>query len=267
MARPLRLEYPGALYHVTSRGNAQADIYVDEADRRIFLRILGSAVQKQRWLLHAFCLMGNHYHLLVETPQPNLSRGMHQLNGVYSQCFNRRHHRVGHVLQGRFTAILVERGSYLLELARYVPLNPVRAGMVALPEEWSWSSYRATAGLEPTPPWLTTCAVLERFAGEADRSRGRFFWAAGNLPSAWSARCRRLPCLPKSRALTVLPAGLHWGTFYRPTSSRTVSGATPRSAKDTAATAIPLPRSLDTWVCITRPCRALRTPPMPRFKT
>jgi len=190
MARPLRLEYPGALYHVTSRGNAQADIYLDEADRRIFLRILGSTVAKYRWLLHAFCLMGNHYHLLLETPQPNLSRGMRQLNGVYSQRFNRRHHRVGHVLQGRFTAIVVERDSYLLELTRYVPLNPVRAAMVSLPEEWPWSSYRATAGLEPAPPWLTITAVLEHFGCEPGRAGQRFqeFVRDGlNAPPPWSA--------------------------------------------------------------------------------
>ena len=190
MARPLRLEYPGALYHVTSRGNAQADIYADDADRRIFLRILGSAVTRQRWLLHAFCLMGNHYHLLVETPEPNLSRGMHQLNGVYSQCFNRRHQRVGHVLQGRFTAILVERESYLLELARYVPLNPVRAGMVDSPEKWPWSSYRATAGLEPAPAWLSTGAVLERFSFDPGRAGLRFqeFVRDGvSAPAPWSS--------------------------------------------------------------------------------
>jgi REP element-mobilizing transposase RayT len=190
MARPLRLEYPGALYHVTSRGNAQADIYADEADRRIFLRMLGSVVTKQRWVLHAFCLMGNHYHLLVETPQPNLSRGMHQLNGIYSQCFNRRHHRVGHVLQGRFTAIVVERESYLLELARYIPLNPVRAGIVDHPQKWPWSSYRAAAGLEPAPPWLTTTAVLERFGCDPDRAGLRFqeFVRDGiDAPAPWSA--------------------------------------------------------------------------------
>jgi REP element-mobilizing transposase RayT len=190
MARPLRLEYPGALYHVTSRGNAQADIYMDESDRRIFLRTLGTAVTKHRWLLHAYCLMGNHYHLLFETPQPNLSRGMQQLNGVYSQCFNRRHRRVGHLLQGRFTAILVERESYLLELARYVPLNPVRAGMVATADEWPWSSYRAMAGLEPSPAWLTTAAVLERFGCDSGRAALRFqeFVREGvNAPAPWCA--------------------------------------------------------------------------------
>lgn len=190
MARPLRLEYEGALYHVTSRGNAQADIYLDDSDRRIFLRILGAAITKHGWVLHAFCLMGNHYHLLVETPQPNLSRGMHQLNGVYSQCFNRRHERVGHVLQGRFTAIVVERESYLLELARYVPLNPVRAGMVAAAGQWPWSSYRAMAGLEPSPPWLTTAAVLERFGYDSGPAALRFqeFVREGvNAPAPWSA--------------------------------------------------------------------------------
>ena len=190
MARPLRLEYPGALYHVTARGNAKGDIYLDDADRRIFLRLLGTTATRQHWLLHAFCLMGNHYHLLIEAPEPNLSRGMHRLNGAYSQCFNRRHERVGHVLQGRFTAILVECEAYLLELARYVPLNPVRAAFVTSPEDWPWSSYRPTAGLEPSPPWLTTSAVLERFACEAERARLRFreFVRDGlNAPAPWSA--------------------------------------------------------------------------------
>ena len=108
--------------------------------------------------------MGNHYHLLLRTPQPNLSRGMRQVNGVYTQCFNRRHEHVGHVFQGRFGGVLVERESYLLELARYVPLNPVRAGFVSSAGQWPWSSYRATAGLEAPPPRLTTRAVLEHFA-------------------------------------------------------------------------------------------------------
>ena len=190
MARPLRLEHPGALYHVTSRGNAKGDIYLDESDRRIFLRLLAATVTRQRWVLHAFCLMGNHYHLLFETPHPNLSRGMHQLNGVYSQCFNRRHERVGHVFQGRFTAILVEREAYLLELARYLPLNPVRAGFIGSPDKWPWSSYRATAGLEPSPPWLNTSDVLGRFGCEPNRASLRFqeFVRDGvHAPSPWSA--------------------------------------------------------------------------------
>ena len=137
MARPLRLEFPGAVYHVTSRGNARAAIFLDDEDRPIFLGVLGAVVARFGWLCHAYCLMDNHYHLLLETPDPNLSRGMRQLNGVYTQRFNRRHGRVGHVLQGRFKAILVDRDGYLLELARYLVLNPVRAGRVKDPGRYS----------------------------------------------------------------------------------------------------------------------------------
>ncbi len=190
MARPLRLEYPGAVYHITSRGNAKEDIFFDEVDREVFLKVLGTTVIHQGWALHAYCLMGNHYHLLVETPAPNLSRGMRQLNGLYTQRFNRRHERVGHVLQGRFKAILVERETYLLELVRYISLNPVRAGMASLPEHWRWSSHRAYAGLEPTPRWLCTASIGERF-GEDRREatvRYRDFVAAGiGLAAPWSA--------------------------------------------------------------------------------
>jgi len=190
MARPLRLEYAGALYHVTSRGNAKADIFLDDADRRVFLRILGATIDRYRWVLHAYCLMGNHYHLLVETLQPNLSRGMRQVNGVYTQCFNRRHKHVGHLFQGRFGAILVERESHLLELARYVPLNPVRAGFVNSAAQWPWSSYRATAGLEAPSPWLTVGVVLEHFGPDPGRALARFqeFVQAGlHAAAPWSA--------------------------------------------------------------------------------
>lgn len=146
MARPLRLEYPGALYHVTSRGNARARIYADDADRRNFLELLGAVCDRHRWRVHAYCLMGNHYHLVIETPEPTLSKGMRHLNGVYTQAFNRRHRKVGHLFQGRYTAILVDKDKYLLELARYVVLNPVRAGMVKSAGQWPWSSYRALIG-------------------------------------------------------------------------------------------------------------------------
>ena len=163
MARPLRIEFPGALYHVTSRGNARAPIFFGNSDQRLLLDMLGQVVVGSHWLCHAYCLMPNHYHLLIETPEANLSRGMRQLNGLYTQRFNRRHDRVGHVFQGRFKGILVERESHLLELARYVVLNPVRAGMIEAPEEYRWSSLRATLGLEDTPPWLTPSSVLARF--------------------------------------------------------------------------------------------------------
>lgn len=150
MARPLRLEYAGAVYHITSRGNAKQAIFCDDIDRQAFLAIVGSTVKRFGWTVYAYCLMGNHYHLLVETPVPNLSRGMRHLNGLYTQRFNRRHGRVGHVLQGRFGAILVERETYLLELVRYIALNPIRAGIASGPEKWRWSSYRAHAALATT---------------------------------------------------------------------------------------------------------------------
>jgi len=127
MARALRIEYPGPLYHVTARGNAQQDIFLGDEDRQQFLAVLSRVVSRFHLLLHAYCLMDNHFHLLVETPEANLSEAIRQLNGVYTQAFNRRHQRVGHVLQGRFKAIVVDRDSYLLELCRYVVLNPVRA--------------------------------------------------------------------------------------------------------------------------------------------
>jgi len=129
MARPLRIELAGALYHVTSRGDERRPIFFEDGDRSAFLAVLGEVIARFGWLCHAYCLMTNHYHLLVETPHANLSQGMRQLNGVYTQYVNRSHRRVGHLFQGRFKGILVEKESYLLELARYVVLNPVRAGM------------------------------------------------------------------------------------------------------------------------------------------
>jgi putative transposase len=167
MARPLRIEFPGALYHVTSRGNARAPIFLEDSDRYSFLDILGDVVGRYRWLCHAYCLMTNHYHLLVETPAANLSRGMRQLNGLYTQRFNRARGRVGHILQGRFGGVLVERETHLLELARYVVLNPVRAGLVASAEAYAWSSLRATLGLARPPAWLTTGALLAAFGSRA----------------------------------------------------------------------------------------------------
>jgi len=145
MARPLRIEFPGAVYHVTSRDNTRAPIFIDDSDREDFLSILGSVVRRYNWLCHAYCLMGNHYHLIIETIEGNISRGMRQLNGVYTQKFNWKHARTGHIFQGRFKAILVEKESYLLEVSRYVVLNPVRANMVERPEAWRWSNYAATA--------------------------------------------------------------------------------------------------------------------------
>mgnify|MGYP000901340687 CR=1 FL=1 len=189
MARPLRLEYPGAVYHVTSRGNARQDIVVDDRDRALFLEKLAHVIDRFGWHCHAYCLMDNHYHLLVETPRPTLSRGMRQLNGTYTQAVNRRHQRVGHLFQGRFTAILVEKEAHLLELCRYVVLNPVRAQAVSHPRHWAWSSYRATAGEGPGLGWLTTDWILAHFGRtmRAAQAYYRQFVAAGREgPQPWS---------------------------------------------------------------------------------
>ena len=140
MARPLRIEFPGAVYHVTSRGNERKAIFRDDQDRKTFLDTLKDVTRRYNWLCHAYCLMDNHYHLLIDTPNGNLSIGMRQLNGVYTQGFNKRHGRVGHLFQGRFKAVLVQKDNHLLEACRYVVLNPVRAERVQRPEEWIWSS-------------------------------------------------------------------------------------------------------------------------------
>ena len=153
MARPLRLEYEGAVYHVTSRGNARQDIYLVDPDRELFLSVLGNTVERFSWLCHAYCQMSNHYHLLIETPEANLSRGMRHLNGVYTQAFNRRHMRSGHILQGRFKAIVVEKESHLLELARYVVLNPVRARMVRSAKQ---NEAKIAAERDRMAEWLAT---------------------------------------------------------------------------------------------------------------
>lgn len=189
MARPIRLEFAGALYHVTSRGDRREDIYEDDADREAFLSLLSVVCESYNWTCHAYCLMSNHYHLLLETPDANLSKGMRQLNGVYTQKFNRLHNRVGHVFQGRYKAILVEKQSYLLELARYIVLNPVRAQMVRSAKDWRWSSYRATAGQVEVPPFLTTDWLLASFAGrkaEAVEEYRQFVADGKGQPAPWS---------------------------------------------------------------------------------
>jgi REP-associated tyrosine transposase len=163
MARPLRLEFAGAVYHLTSRGNARQKIFFNDVDRELFLETLAHVVSRYSWICHAYCLMANHFHLLVETPKANLSVGMRQLNGIFTQSFNRRHRRVGHLFQGRFKAILVEKESYLLELCRYIVLNPVRMKSRTRMAAWKWSSYRATAGLASVPEFLSTDWLLEQF--------------------------------------------------------------------------------------------------------
>ncbi len=185
MSRPLRIEYPGALYHLTSRGNARANIVDDDTDRQLFTEVLGAVVDRFGWLCHAWCLMDNHYHLLVETPTANLSRGMRQLNGVYTQRINRRHDRVGHVFQGRFRAIVVEREPHLLELCRYVVLNPVRAGMVSRARDWRWSSFRATAGYAPTGNFEHRDWILAQFDRDPETALKAYrCFVAGGMKAA-----------------------------------------------------------------------------------
>ena len=189
MARPLRLEFAGALYHVTSRGDRREDIYETDKDRENYLSILGDVCETYHWHCHAYCLMMNHYHLLIETPEGNLSKGMRQLNGVYTQQFNRANSRVGHVFQGRYKAILVDKDSYLLELARYIVLNPVRAGIVRAAKEWRWSSYRATAGQQAVPPWLEVGWLLAAFGkrrSSAIAAYKRFVTEGKDQVSPWA---------------------------------------------------------------------------------
>ncbi|HET8576757.1 MAG TPA: transposase [Methylomirabilota bacterium] len=189
MARPLRLQFPGGIYHVTARGNEQQPIFLDDVDCTGFLRVLGSVVERYHVLCHAYCLMNNHYHLLVETPDGNLSHAMRQLNGVYGQRFNRRHDRTGHLLGGRFHAVLVERDAHRREVSRYIVLNPVRAGLVSEPAAWRWSSYRATVGDAPMPAFLTAdwLLALSGFAERAGAQRAYRAFVSAALEEAAEA--------------------------------------------------------------------------------
>ncbi len=190
MTRPLRLEFAGALYHVTSRGDRREDIYEDDEDRQTFLHLLDQVSETYNWMCHAYCLMSNHYHLLIETPDANLSKGMRQLNGVYTQSYNRKHDRAGHVFQGRYKSILVEKQTYLLEVARYIVLNPVRAQMVRSARDWPWSSYRATAGQASAPASLHTDWLLAAFGKrkrQAIDAYKQFISEGKGQPSLWQS--------------------------------------------------------------------------------
>jgi putative transposase len=163
MARPLRLQIADEYFHVLARGNAKQSIFLDDVDRAAFLDTLQTVVKGWGLRCHAYCLMGNHYHLLLQPSEPNISRGLRQLNGIYGQAFNRRHGRIGHVFAGRFKSLLIDREHYLVQLARYLALNPVRAGLVATPAAWPWSHHRAMAGIAPPIPFLSRQVVLNCF--------------------------------------------------------------------------------------------------------
>src|SRR5258706_3285264 len=174
MARPLRIEFEAALYHLTSRGNERRNIFRSDRDRKAFLTFLGAAARRFGWSVTAWVLMTNHYHLVVQTHKPNLSRGMHWLNSVYAGWFNRVHKRRGHLFEGRFKAFLIDKETYFAEVLRYVVLNPVRASMVERPEDYKWSSYRATGGLDKAPDWLDVDAALLSFGGDMETGHANY---------------------------------------------------------------------------------------------
>lgn len=177
MARPLRITYPGAFYHVTSRGNERKAVFKSRRDREKFLEYLESATTRYHAVVHAFCLMENHYHLLLETPGGNLPQIIRHINGAYTTYFNVKRARSGHLFQGRYKAILVEKDEYAKELSRYIHLNPVRAKLVERPEAYEWSSYQFFIGANKSPRWLYRDFILGYFgdkASDAQKGYGRF---------------------------------------------------------------------------------------------
>lgn len=163
MARLLRILEPGGIYHVITQGVNGDAIFVTRRDRLHFLTLLERVVRRYGWLCQAYCLLTNHFHLLVETPEPNLSRGMHRLNAAYAQSFNRTHGRFGHLFADRFYSVGVANEGHLLEVSRYIALNPVRAGLCRRPEDWEWSSYGATIGCRTPVGFVDYDGVLRRF--------------------------------------------------------------------------------------------------------
>jgi putative transposase len=174
MARQPRIEFAGAVHHVMSRGNDGIPIFRDEKDRVTFLELLGQEAARCGWLVHDYALMGNHYHLVIETPECTLSIGMHRLLTKYAGRFNRRYKRRGHLFGDRFKNVLVQQEEYGLTLSRYIALNPVRAGLVERPEEWRWSSYAARAGLADAPAWLTIGPLASLFGDDAATQQGAY---------------------------------------------------------------------------------------------
>jgi REP element-mobilizing transposase RayT len=174
MPRSPRIIVPNGLYHVTARGNRRQAVFIDDRDRNTFLLLLERVSAALRWHCYGFCLMPNHYHLVVETPNADLSAGLQRLNSRYAEAFNRRHEVGGHLFQGRFHAVAVESDWHLLELSRYLALNPVRAGLCRTPADWRWSSYRAVLALAGAPSFLAVDRVLRHFGRDSARARRAF---------------------------------------------------------------------------------------------
>lgn len=216
MARPWRIQFPGAVYHVTARGNRKQDIFFDDADRLDFLRILGHAAARFDLRIHAFCLMTNHYHLFLHTPAPNLSTALHWLNATYSIRLNLRRHLSGHLLQGRFKAALVTDNAHWHKLSLYIHLNPVRAGLVEDPADYEWSSCRdyLQAGKPPRHPWLDPAPILAAYGKDkaaVRRYRSALAGALDESPQDWREFQREMAEAARAeldrRAQTHPPAG------------------------------------------------------------
>jgi REP element-mobilizing transposase RayT len=223
MPRPPRLQAHGATYHVTTRGNRKQEIFIDTRDRLRFIQLVQEVVDLLGWVCHAYCLMTNHYHLLVQTPEPDISRGMHRLNGVYAKWFNWRHNYGGHLFERRFHDELVEGHAHLLELTRYIVLNPVRAGLVSHPREWRGSSYNATIGKEPQPAFLTTSWVLSLFSEDLDRAR-QLYPEFVEAHAAGYRRSRRVP-VPGTRTRPDQPYPYTPGKRSASRPTRTAAGS------------------------------------------
>jgi len=264
MARPLRLQFRGALYHALARGNEKSAIFLNDDDCGIFLELLNRVASRHRWRLWAHCLMPNHYHLLVETMEPTLARGMRDLNGSYAQLFNRSHDRVGHLFQGRYKSLLVDREAYLLEVARYIVLNPVRARLCSAPGDWRWSSYRASMETAVDGPALAAAELLALFSSNRAEARRRYatFVASGvNVPApAWTTACGAFLGDDDFVAASVQQAPPHRARYHAPTAPGVLSGTlsaprrrgTTRFAWPTPAGPIRLRRSPGTSGSITR---------------
>ncbi|MGH7791996.1 MAG: helix-turn-helix domain-containing protein [Thermodesulfobacteriota bacterium] len=174
MARPLRIQYPGAWYHVMNRGASHQKIFLNDDDKNSFLNLLGEASKMWSIQVHAFCLLDNHYHLLIHTPKENLSRSMRHVNGIYTQRYNRKYGKDGPIFRGRFKGILIDANSYLLEVVRYIDLNPVKANILNTPEEYHWGSHHYYLNKRPSISWLVRDEVLGRFADTYDHSIERY---------------------------------------------------------------------------------------------
>lgn len=170
MARQLRIEFEGALYHVASRENLRDNVFFEDKGREKFLEILAKTKERYGYLLHAYALMDNHYHLLIETPKANISQVMQNINTSYTVYVNRKYQRSGHLFQGRFKGIIVDKDEYLVTLSRYIHLNPVRAGIVEKPEDYKWTSYSVYIGKKVGNTFVDAADTLSRFSNEKGKS-------------------------------------------------------------------------------------------------